>query len=117
MRIALVSPASLLGVLVRSLNEISDPSRVIGIADVENLHPGVKERDDEELAVIGSIDPSRHLMGTEACSFGAEISRELADGRGRNRPRREFVADVDDARILPFLRSAVVRGLFRETDG
>jgi hypothetical protein len=62
MRIALIRPASSLGVVVWRLNEIGNPSRVIWIADVENLQPGVEEGDDKELAVIGSKNPPRHLM-------------------------------------------------------
>ena len=42
-RIALVRPAGLLGVFIRGLNEISDPARAVGIADVEDLQFGVKE--------------------------------------------------------------------------
>src|ERR1700719_3344883 len=102
MHIALIRPASRLGVVVWRLDEIGNPSRVIWITDVENLQPGVEEGDDKELAVIGSKNPPRHLMGTEARSLGAEISRELADSRGRNRPRRHLVAYVDDVGFFPF---------------
>ena len=55
-------------------------------------------------------------MGAKARALAAEISRELADSRGGNRPRRPFVAYVDYAGIFPLLRSAVVRGMLGQAD-
>ena len=71
----MVRPAGLLGVFIGGLNEISDPSWIIGVADVEDLQSGVKEGDDQDFAVVigrAQVDidswPERPDAAVELCA-------------------------------------------------
>src|SRR5215469_10019632 len=107
----MIRAATFMRVLVWPLDKIRDATRLVRRANVPDLQAGIEHRDEQQPAIVRSVNLPVDLVHSEAGSFGAEVARELADSERCDRPWRAVIGDVEQGGVLPGLADAIVGGV------